>query len=917
MIHSGLSTPLVPQMDGRDSDYSRHTTARSKHSGAEAKRKPWKKCAYAKKKFKAADSWHQGNSLSEGSQLEYRGEEARRRFLKSPFLGAEYQRRLTIGRLKVNVVEATNLPAADLGGTSDPYVMLTLTGRNKWNQEWDQNRQQAWRSKVVKKNLSPRFHEETTFFVNRFDTILRVEVYDSDLQTSDDLLGSLEIQLADLAGRSPLKNWFQLQVETGYTAPFAAVHLHLSYDVSAIGEAISMVWCEDPRREDKVKFDINTLIFNWKNFKREIEPYLAFVTAWDHAIRWTDPARSRKWLISSIFLALFASRLFEIIHLIIAGFLIRQGLRRLKIEKVKQQAAETFRHIDIDGSNSLDRDEISRAMHELAIKRNRPAPCPAEIDELFEKANISRNGALRLDEFTQMLLTSPAIMGVDILRQKINVDETVRDGYDENKFEEVPTPSRVVLELPHSAQQTTWMSLSGAIWSLRRLRQKMRPQRCSTDESRERDEVIPRSPSDDRGDVQGNGVPAVQQSGGPVKGVSRKIINIAGRKAGPVVAEGTQQLGSVASNFSKIREVFEWEEPYISALAVFFNFCLALAHYLLPIHVFALTFSLGVFFVMSEKKTVLSLIMARGVDALARYRWHLREHKGEDPAIFKASTRPIKKVVSKGSIVGSRISARAFKAVVQGIFSRLDSDGSGKIDANDLCTFILNALPAATPRIQASLGDEASVLRSVTRLVSRFDQNGDGGIDVREFEQVVCKTGTVEVLIQEELSRQLRSENGLKCIKLPSFQTGFGAVFRSHQTALTVTPAQTRGLGRDDKLENSWSMHNVSYITRNGEVRVLTPQSIRDIKACTNKQRILISYKKEPSAAENKVLILSVSEALRDPLIDLLRTRIVQLPHDDISSDETPFKRNNVDMIPQKLHSNCAAETSIIPRPLT
>ena len=53
---------------------------------------------------------------------DYVGDERRVRYLLATWLGPKYQRQLRIGRLHVRLIEAANLPAADLGGTSDPYV---------------------------------------------------------------------------------------------------------------------------------------------------------------------------------------------------------------------------------------------------------------------------------------------------------------------------------------------------------------------------------------------------------------------------------------------------------------------------------------------------------------------------------------------------------------------------------------------------------------------------------------------------------------------------------------------------------------------------------------------------------------------------------------------------------------------------
>ena len=44
----------------------------------------------------------------------------------APIAGRARQQRLRVGRLSLDVLAASRLPVADLGGTSDPYVVATL-----------------------------------------------------------------------------------------------------------------------------------------------------------------------------------------------------------------------------------------------------------------------------------------------------------------------------------------------------------------------------------------------------------------------------------------------------------------------------------------------------------------------------------------------------------------------------------------------------------------------------------------------------------------------------------------------------------------------------------------------------------------------------------------------------------------------
>ncbi|KAE8903430.1 hypothetical protein PF005_g14426 [Phytophthora fragariae] len=117
----------------------------------------------------------------------------------------------SLGGVRVNIVEARGILAADAGGTSDPYVTMTLL---------DSKGQAlaaggSFKTKVVKKTLAPQWHE--TFIVGdrldlRVATTLRLLLSDSDgAFYSDDVLGVVDIPVALLLTlREPLDNWFQL-----------------------------------------------------------------------------------------------------------------------------------------------------------------------------------------------------------------------------------------------------------------------------------------------------------------------------------------------------------------------------------------------------------------------------------------------------------------------------------------------------------------------------------------------------------------------------------------------------------------------------------------------------------------------------------------------------------------------------------
>ncbi|KAH8095424.1 C2 domain-containing protein [Aureococcus anophagefferens] len=304
---------------------------------------------------------------------DYLSDEAKKRFKLAVVMGPAYQQRLRIGKLKVKLIEAANLPAADLGGKSDPYARLIITGKNKYGNEWTEEKRQTWQSATVKKSLNPGWHEQCEFFVPRYDAVLRVEIYDLDVSSADDLLGSVEIPIRDLSFLGLVKRWVPLEIAEGFTAASAAVHLHLEYE--------------------------------------EMKPYLDVATAAEKIVTWKDERKSRTWLAICLFVAFFIEYFWEMLHLAIVA-LVHNYFEK-KLDVIRAEAAACFQRIDADGGGSLDRSEIGLAMAELATKNARPPPPDDEIDALFKKADEDGGGELDLDEFTQLCIDSPSIMGFD------------------------------------------------------------------------------------------------------------------------------------------------------------------------------------------------------------------------------------------------------------------------------------------------------------------------------------------------------------------------------------------------------------------------------------------------------------------------------------------------------------------------
>ncbi|KAK3288903.1 hypothetical protein CYMTET_3636 [Cymbomonas tetramitiformis] len=112
-----------------------------------------------------------------------------------------------IGVLIVDVIEAKNLPAADMSGTSDPYALLGLA----------LSKESLSKSAVKKtgtqfKTLNPKWNEHVVLDVYSLELqTLVLKVNDQDKFMSDDMLGELVLRLCHLEKDKPIEAWYKLQ----------------------------------------------------------------------------------------------------------------------------------------------------------------------------------------------------------------------------------------------------------------------------------------------------------------------------------------------------------------------------------------------------------------------------------------------------------------------------------------------------------------------------------------------------------------------------------------------------------------------------------------------------------------------------------------------------------------------------------
>ncbi|KAK4944116.1 Tricalbin-2 [Elasticomyces elasticus] len=109
-----------------------------------------------------------------------------------------------MGTLRVDVLDAADLPSADRNGYSDPYCRFRLNGK------------EVFKTKTQKKTLHPAWNEFFEVTVpSRTAADFKVDVYDWDFGDKADWLGSTPLDLNALEPFQPLEQTFPLDGKSG------------------------------------------------------------------------------------------------------------------------------------------------------------------------------------------------------------------------------------------------------------------------------------------------------------------------------------------------------------------------------------------------------------------------------------------------------------------------------------------------------------------------------------------------------------------------------------------------------------------------------------------------------------------------------------------------------------------------------
>jgi len=106
--------------------------------------------------------------------------------------------------LKVDVIQAEDLPACDAGGTSDPYCKVYLLPDKK----------KKFETKVHRKTLNPVFNESFTFKVPYNEIVTKTlvfSVYDFDRFSKHDQIGEIKIPMSHVDLAQTIEEWRDIQ----------------------------------------------------------------------------------------------------------------------------------------------------------------------------------------------------------------------------------------------------------------------------------------------------------------------------------------------------------------------------------------------------------------------------------------------------------------------------------------------------------------------------------------------------------------------------------------------------------------------------------------------------------------------------------------------------------------------------------
>ncbi|KAJ0015905.1 hypothetical protein NQD34_014195 [Periophthalmus magnuspinnatus] len=156
----------------------------------------------AGRRRKAKEGEEEGKENKEGEVK--KGEEEDKEHEKLGKLEYSLDYNFTDAQLIVGILQAQDLAAMDMGGTSDPYVKVFLLPDKK----------KKYETKVQRKNLCPVFNETFIFkipYAELGGKTLILQVYDFDRFSKHDMIGEIKIPMNSVDLGQPMQMWRDLE----------------------------------------------------------------------------------------------------------------------------------------------------------------------------------------------------------------------------------------------------------------------------------------------------------------------------------------------------------------------------------------------------------------------------------------------------------------------------------------------------------------------------------------------------------------------------------------------------------------------------------------------------------------------------------------------------------------------------------